>query len=626
MPLLRHAGAAGLALLLALALVPAALADVDAAAPDAVTIVAPAGPITLGADGTARIVVRNDSAEDGTPKVTIAADDGAAVTPEVDAGVLAPGAAGPVTITVRDHPDLKGQAIVALEGATARAAVAPIAAVAAPAAKVQAQPAEVQLDLVRHCAVPHLWKLRALCGSHDRARVWVAGLERATVRGQDVRGLGSGEGGQSAVAVLRPAAPGQDVDRLDGPPKAYYNAEAFAGATAHGSYKPVLTLDPGAEKPTQVTVAVRARDWVFWAFLALALGALVGWATHEGYEGRRARKDLTRRLLRLRERYFEAEPDAHAGMPPLQDLFDARGTPVPAVPTKAERQAEGALGYVALYGRVASIKTAKDAEQAEPQVAAAEQAVEDWLEVDRAMRRLFAELRQAPDSLRESATDPLIHDTLEQLKGVDVPATAAATATLATALEAHGALIEPYAAVVALFAEHGGGDQLDPAVAYRKRFPVGTAFAARTPGTLRAFAADLDELRAALSRPRLPEAAPPAASGARVGVEMYHLLGPGSLDVAPYRAAPAAAPGTPTAAGLQRAIRRTDGFISAITFVLVVGTYIATLYSGKPWGSLADYLAGFAAGFGGSALAGIAIAPFLRSAIARGPAASAKEG
>jgi hypothetical protein len=333
------------------------------------------------------------------------------------------------------------------------------------------------------------------------------------------------------------------------------------------------------------------------------------------YEAYRARKDLKRRLIALHKSYTDAAPTAREGMRPLRDLFDDEGGPVPVEPDKAACQAEGKVGYVALWCRVRACRTVKDTEPVDVDVAAAEAQVANWRATDRAMRRLEAKFQQVPKPVRDG-DDPFMKDTAEQLKGVDVPADAAATAKLTAAMENHAALIAPYAVVLDLYEKRGGGqDEWNPAKHYRERFPEDTAFAERTPGTMEAFEADLAELRQALTENRFPKRTALEADNVRSLLLFGDRTGSGSLRLS-YPAVPDA----PTAEQLAREIRRSDWVVSLITFVLVAAAYISTLYSGEAWGSQADYLASFAAGFGGQALAGVALAPFLRSAVGSAPA------
>jgi hypothetical protein len=64
----------------------------------------------------------------------------------------------------------------------------------------------------------------------------------------------------------------------------------------HGSYDGELVLDPDAEKPRSLAVAVKARDFLFWPLAAVLLGALIGAQVLKRHESNRNR-DLVKGMI-----------------------------------------------------------------------------------------------------------------------------------------------------------------------------------------------------------------------------------------------------------------------------------------------------------------------------------------
>jgi hypothetical protein len=587
-----------------------------AATPAAVTILSPQGEIPLtvkGADAIARIIVRNDSDTRGTPTARVVGDKGdkplgapEGVVAIPRPATLAPGAIGALDLAVTGHPKLAGRLVVGLQDAEGkpvdgvREAVVGISVEQILKDEVAGQPAEPSVDLVRNCLVRKLG-IHLLCGGAETTRVWITGVPRDTIRKQKIRGIGSGDGGQSAVALLRPAGK-VEADDLPGPLDPAYKAEVFAEATAHGDYKASLTLDPGSDEPTQLTVAVRARDWAGWALLFLIVGACIGYRTHVFYDARRARTLLQMRLLAVRERYAAERPDAHPRMPALQSLFGSLDD-TPEVPDEQACAADEKTGFVELYCQVLGAASTVDAAAFESAVAEAEGLVGRWVDVDRAMRHLQAAYDEVPAAERKGA---FMTDTEDQLDLVEVPGDQAATDKLVTALEGHRVLMGHYLATHALFVGRQAGEALDPARIYRKHFKAKARIADRTPGQMQALVADLAEARAALAE--LPEKPPRAGRALTTQDHVDALVADGEPLPEPAKSEVPV-----TAASLRSSIKISDCAVFWVTLIIASVAYLATFYAGKPWGSQADWVTAFAAGYGGQLLAGVAVFPAVRS-------------
>jgi hypothetical protein len=599
---------------------PARAQSQPAAAP-AVTIVAPAGAVTLtvkGADAISRLVVRNDTGRTATPTARILTDAGDLWADPAELVVaaqpLAPGAAGALNITVTGKTKVSGRLIVGLahvEGA--REAVAAIATpVAKPkaATKVAVQPDEVQIDLVHDCPF--------LCGDHTTSRVWVAGVTNQQLKDHDIRGIGSGEGGQTALAVLRPQQKSEADDLAGHPPGGHYvNAEAYAKATGHGDYKVTLTLDPGADKPTQLVVKVRQRDWVLWALLVLLAGAALGGVTHGFYDARRARAVLRFRLEQLLKDYSDALKDAPPRMPALRPLFGAIDDGPPPVPKGKACDTAERGSFADLYCRVQASRSDKDVEALDAEVTAAEGTLLRWLGVNRAMRRLQTASDAVPAAVRHGS-DPFMAAMAKQLDQVDVPADLPATATLVAAIESHAALVPLYEATRELSARHHDLTRCRPSTIYLARVKKGSAIGTHTPGEMAALEAALETAHGELAEREEHEVhLPPRAtfllrSGSQLLAE-HRLSAAGAARAA---AAPAVPP-PPDPRLLMRAIARMDWVVFVVTVPIASAVYVVTLYSGKPWGSLADYITAFGGGFAGTALVGVAVIPLIRGTLGR---------
>jgi hypothetical protein len=556
------------------------------APPPAVTIVDPTGGVTLDDAGTARLVVRNDSDRTGRPTAKVLGARGLTVRADVTAAELAPGAAGAVTLrfSQRAAADLKGQLVVGLaDVAGVRQAVTPIAAKAQDKPAVSAQPAAVAIDLVRHCPFTGGWLRRAVCGGDDRSPVWVA---PETAPATTARALGSGAAGQTATAELRPR------DGAPAPPKGLTAAEVRAQATAHGDYEPVLTLDPGADKPTQITVSVRAREWVGLALLAVVLGALVGGLTNAFYEARRTRALLLLRLQVLAEDFTAALRTADPAMPPPEPVFEALTPP---------READGGQ-WADLLGRVRACTSDAQAQALEPKVAAAEDVLARWRAIDRALGALRKAYTSRGYLMRESG-DPLMSAVRATLKGATVPAKEEDVVAQAAALRATAALLP---LVERVYERRGREATLALIYAH---VPEGSSLTVLTPGAAKAFEADL---RAALLVARPPT---------RLRLLTAGLLGPSASSLPPawtLRMEDAASVSAVRPASWLRArIQLYDWLVFAVTSVIASGVYVVTVYDGRPWGSVGDYVTAFGAGFGGSALIGVAVFPLVRATIGR---------
>lgn len=580
-----------LAVLAALAVAPAVAPVADAAepasAPDALTIVDPAGAVALAADGAAlkaRVVVRNDASRSGVPEAKIVPSDGSAPVVKTDAEALEPGDVESVAITVTGVTKVKGTLVVTLrERPGVRAATAPIATPETPAA-VAAQPDAVAIDLVRYCPFTGGPWRRLVCGGRDRSPVWVAPESATTTTAQ---ALGAGSAGQSAIAelVARKGAPT--------PPDGLFAAEVHATATAHGDYKPVLTLDPASDEPTRITVSVRARVWVGLALLAIVLGAFLGGLTHAFYEARRTRALLAGRLTALALEYATALKTVDPAMPPPEPVFETLLPP-------ADAPDDGSL-YAELVARVDACDSDAEAQALEPKVTAAEAVLARWLETDRAIRALRASYNALRDIVVKESDDRFMTAVRAQLAGVTIPAEDDDVDALAASLRATARLLP---LIQKVYKKRGAEETLD---VVERHFAAGAKLDAITPGVAKAFEADLQE---ALRRTRREAL---LFKSADVPEEDEEEL-------------PLAAPPTPAARAAELAsrvfwMRRQwqlyDWTVFTVTCVLASAIYVVTIYDGKPWGSVGDFVTAFGAGFGGSALAGVAVFPLVRTTIAR---------
>ncbi|MGB2711612.1 MAG: hypothetical protein WBC33_08850, partial [Conexibacter sp.] len=68
-----------------------------------------------------------------------------------------------------------------------------------------------------------------------------------------------------------------------------------------------------------------------------------------------------------------------------------------------------------------------------------------------------------------------------------------------------------------------------------------------------------------------------------------------------------------TADALRTLIRRYELVASAAALLIAVVTYVVTAYTGKPWGSVADWVTAFTTGLAGQAFASLTVLAWTRS-------------
>ncbi len=166
-----------------------------------------------------------------------------------------------------------------------------------------------------------------------------------------------------------------------------------------GTYKGKFPPLRGAQG-TQLEMAVDVHDWFLGAFVAVLVGAVLGWFfTH--FAGSLRQKDMMRATLISRIQAYEDAVRANPGKPASFDLSEQLGPSprygpgVRCEPFPSDRTARD------LLCRIASARSEDDFKDDQKRVAWFVDAIESWLEIEPRALRLRA-LRESPPPDRGS--------------------------------------------------------------------------------------------------------------------------------------------------------------------------------------------------------------------------------
>jgi hypothetical protein len=376
----------------------------------------------------------------------------------------------------------------------------------------------------------------------------------------------------------------------------------------HGGYEGKLVLDPDAEKPRSLTVAVKARDFIAWPLGAVLLGAVVGALFLKRHETKRNRDLVEAMIQDSVNPYIAARkaPDGQAQRPDrfyLNDLLPSDSSPV--YPQKGGCKNVDSLAPVPrLYCEAAKLNGNQSLADLLPQVSEVTARFDRWRKVEaaisalkQALARLPSDAKHAP--MRADAASMLVRGNLE-------PDDDKAASDLVLLLHAEAAATAAYGRARDLYDNHTTQpwrDQhknVDPDKDLDRYEPAPT----RTVTNAEKVALTLLYKVAALNEPnKIPPDPEPQkqqrhfevmeARGTRVA--MWYLPREDKELFAIAESIPPDNVDTRTPEQIRREVRRADWTIFWITAALTALVYLSGKYS-SDWGSWEDYLFAFAAG------------------------------
>jgi len=407
----------------------------------------------------------------------------------------------------------------------------------------------------------------------------------------------------------------------------------------HGSYEGKLVLDPDAEKPRSLTVAVKARDFIAWPLGAVLLGAALGAFLLKRHETKRNR-DLVEAMIQDSVNPYTAArnaPDGQAQRPGrfyLNDLLPTGNSPV--YPKKNGcRNVDSLAPVPRLYCQAAKLNGNQSLADLLPQVTDVTARFDRWRKVEAAISALKqATARLSNDGkharMRADASSMIVRGNLE-------PDDDKTASDLVLLLHAEAAATAAYGRARDLYDnettptwrdEH---KNVDPDKDLDGFEPAPT----RTVANAEKVALTLLYKVAALNEPdKIPPDPEPQKQrrhldelaqtfGTRQA--MSYLTNEDEEVFATAQSIPPDNVDTRTPEQIRADVRRSDWTIFWITAALTALVYLSGKYSAD-WGSWEDYLFAFAAGAVAPTVITWTLIPYSRSYRPQAGAAPAAAG
>jgi hypothetical protein len=435
-------------------------------------------------------------------------------------------------------------------------------------------------------------------GQHFRSRSTVVAARGVSTR----RTIIGSTSGRNATVALTPRSRSSST-------RARLIALVIPGP---GSYSGAVAIDPAVPEPKSIALTVHAQDALYWALIALLLGAAVGALLTKIYDAWRSGNSLRISLQEGIDPYLRLSPSEDERRPDLDYLDDllvltkggAPAGPDRQFPSRWSRRKTPEKAVPALYRSTYGLKTAdvraSQAKQVETMVARFAR----WKRLHDAFTLLEKNLQALDSSLRVRRDGETVLD-LAQGEPIDD-----------TETQSREGAIKAFAQIAALYAEANqrwkkAVEELDPGWSddHQKLDPP-KIYAAeakqRTPE-------QIATLRLALMRAQRLLADPENAPSDRQEAERTRLRLQAAIDevvdaddvayaefigdsgfagslIAPFVLR------FQSAESIRRSVRDWDWTVFALVSVLSGLSYVLLAYVGKDWGSFTDYLTAFTAG------------------------------
>lgn len=366
-----------------------------------------------------------------------------------------------------------------------------------------------------------------------------------------------------------------------------------------GNYKGTMPLGD----TDSFAVSVRVQDLLLWPLLAVLLGALAGGFGAQRYALRRRRDLLKAKLVDALERYETARAQPLPGdhkqyelaLPARNDLPAKKRDCTDVVDSAA--QAAPLENVAKIWCSALRLDSPDAVDELLSPVTTISDAVDEWLRVDYSLRKLLDVL----DAITYSAKPQAIVDTERLLADVTVaPVDAMSANALVAELDEQTNVLAAFQGVWLLWQQLNGQQQqthktYNPDTLYA----ASGAYDARTPAETRKLLVTLDQARTELGALPVGHGRSAREGGRALDASVL----PRVIDAASQAAAslvkrrPTPATGAPSSATLLGRVRNFDWTLAILTFVVTALAYVLTVYPGKDFGSLTQYLAAICAGF-----------------------------
>jgi hypothetical protein len=406
----------------------------------------------------------------------------------------------------------------------------------------------------------------------------------------------------------------------------------------HGSYEGKLVLDPDAEKPRSLTVAVKARDFIVWPLGAVLLGAAFGAFLLKRHETKRNR-DLVEAMIQDAVNPYTAArnaPDGQAQRPGrfyLNDLLPANDSPV--YPKKGGCENGDSLAPVPrLYCQAAKLNGNQSLADLLPLVTDVTARFDRWRKVEAAISALKQAMARLPNDgkharMRADASSTIVRGNLE-------PDDDKTASDLVLLLHGEAAATAAYGHARDLYDNHttqawrDNHKNVDPDKDLDAFEPAPT----RTVANVDKVALTLLYKVAALNEPDKIPPDPEPQNQRRQLDELARTFGTRQAlsyltneDEEVFVTAQSIPPDnvdTRTPEQIRGDVRQSDWTIFWITAALTALVYLSGKYSAD-WGSWEDYLFAFAAGAVAPTVITWTLIPYSRSYRPQAGAAAAAE-
>ncbi|MFI4989981.1 MAG: hypothetical protein ACHQHO_03590 [Solirubrobacterales bacterium] len=406
----------------------------------------------------------------------------------------------------------------------------------------------------------------------------------------------------------------------------------LVGHADAGTYTGSIPLSDASQSPT-VLVTVTARDAIFWALAAVALGTVLGGLLP--LLGKRARKRniLRARLQGILLEYFSADSaDSEMRWLDLSSEIGSDRAPWTSTEWLAEPSLHGAAG---LFSQLRWAQSEEDLQDLDDKIRALIAKVAGWLAFQTKVS-LLSQLEQeklpaiAGKDWSESSTAKA-SDTLRQSVAWEPPAEDGVKAKLILMAEQaywHGELAQEWEMLAKAW------DKLGPTPPYGLLgrllcAPSPASPAGESPANMAALSRDLRLLRQGVDAAigplggKAPKRRERKVTQVTPRIRQWRRLADWLAGLFPrlwtrvMRAVVRTQP-----ARIVAAVRRQDLMLSIIAALGAMLVYVLQIYT-STWGSLIDYLSAIAAGFGAQAIVRWAALPIFESRQAKskpGPA------
>lgn len=506
-----------------------------------------------------------------------------------------------------------------------------------PWSAISFEPEKVTINATRWVPFAPWW-------SNGMTNVWLRGDDTNKVKQTIDQALGdalpttrlsSGNGGTLRLTLDK------NVEIVEGGKRVRAKVKV-ADASQPGIYEGTLSLDPADKNAGKIAVTVSAQDFFFWPFVALAIGAWGGWALSNGYERHRVRQRL-RGSLKAAARSYDSEGPRATKIDCPYNLDNMFGTQNRLFPTKRECANLTPITpeVTKLYCDIHMVTSQEDLDRISAKVTDMVKQVALWPEVCKATKELREKRQdlQKVDDYKQAAVYATTIGLLE--RATKVPEDAPRAESLLKQMREQAIAIDLFVAgkeivrgirpmytALLVYSEELKKDnqwetliENDPEVLDQQLMAAGTVQDINRAGVIDALQRARDALLSLMNSyakkqagregdrrqskedlTTLLDTADYAQEGATIRSKVMGLKEAGQR-VGDVR----------TPEQIVAALRVTDWLVAVIAAVVVMAVFFLSIYVGKNFGTVEDYIGALLAGLSGQLLINWALFPWFRS-------------